>query len=128
MRRFVLALTFAAGALAGHAGLLLGAAQEKLTLTTPVSSVSTTDWHVADIYLSTEAPAVKVTLVSNVGERFIYRYVPSDTVTAAQVRTALSYINQGKFMTLQGKTLERWLLEKISADGVKVGTVSGTPQ
>ncbi len=128
MRRFVLALTFTAGVLAGHAGLLLGAAQEKLTLTTPVTYTSTVDWKIVDIYISTESPAVKLTLASNTNERFVYRYVPSDTVTAAQVRTALSYINQGKFMTLQGKTLERWLLEKISADGVKVGTVSGTPQ
>lgn len=99
---------------------------EILTLATPIVPPSTTTWAVDDIYLSASAPAIKVTLVSNAGERFVYRYAPNETVTAAQVLAAISFINQGKFQTLQGKSLQRWLLDRISAEGVKVGTVSGT--
>jgi len=107
---------------------LTAPSQEILTLTTPVTSLSTTTWAIEDIYISRATPAIKVTLVSNKGERFVYRSVPSDTVTAVQIRTGINYINQGKFMTLQSKTLERWILEKISSEGIKIGTVSGTPQ
>ncbi|OFW05640.1 MAG: hypothetical protein A3H96_11305 [Acidobacteria bacterium RIFCSPLOWO2_02_FULL_67_36] len=130
MKRFVLALTFLVGVLVGHTGLLLGAPspQEILTLTTPVSGLSTTTWQIADIYMSNEAPSLKATLKSNTGERFVYRSVPSDTVTEAQIRAGLKYVNQGKFMTLEAKSLHKWLLDRISSEGIKVGTVSGTPQ
>jgi len=128
MKRLVLALTFVAGVLAGHAGLLLGAPQEILTLTTPVTVASTTTWQIVDIYMSTEGPSIKVTLKSNTGERYVYRSVPSETVTAAQILAGLKYINQGKFMTLQSKTLHRFLCEQMVADGAKIGTCSGTPQ
>lgn len=102
-----------------------GSAQEKLTLTTPVSGATTTEWSIEDIYISKTAPAIKATLVSNTGERFVYRYVPSETVTATQVTNAINYINQGKFKTIDGQNLQSWLLTQISAQGVKVGTVSG---
>jgi hypothetical protein len=99
---------------------------EILTLTTPVAGPSTTTWKVEDIYLSRLAPAIKVTLVSNTGERFVFRQIPGPDITAAEILVGLSFINQGKFMVNQGKSLEKWLLDRISAAGVKVGTVSGT--
>lgn len=99
---------------------------EVLTLATPEVSPSVTTWRVDDIFFSVSSPSIKVTLVSNTGERYVYRAVPSETVSAAQILTGLSFINQGKFMTQQGKSLQKWLLDRISAEGVKVGTVSGT--
>ncbi len=99
---------------------------EILTLSASQTFPSVTMWKVEDIYLSVASPAMKVTLVSNTGERYVYRYTPSETVTEAQVLTGLSFINQGKFMTLQSKSLQKWLLDKISADGVKVGVVIGS--
>ena len=100
---------------------------EQLDLTAPETFPSISTWSVVDIYMSKEAPSLKVTLASNTGARFVYRVVPSATVTAAKILNALSFINQGKFMTTQGKSLQRWLLDKISAEGVKIGTISGTP-
>lgn len=100
-------------------------AQEKLTLAAPVPGPTTTEWTIEDIYLSKTAPAIKATLVSNAGDRFVYRYVPSATVTAAQVNAAITYINQGRFKTVDNQTLQAWILSQISAQGVKVGTVSG---
>lgn len=104
---------------------VVASGQERLTLTTPITGPSTTEWSIEDIYISKTAPAIKATLVSNTGERFVYRYIPSETVTAIQVTNAINYINQGKFKTIDGQNLQSWLLTQISAQGVKVGTVSG---
>lgn len=100
---------------------------EKLTLAVPVTPPATVEWEVIDIFLSKEAPAIKVTLLSNTGERYVYRAIPSETVPASQILAGLSFINQGKFMVQQGKSLQKWLLDRISAEGVKVGSVSGVP-
>lgn len=106
-------------------GIARPIAQEKLTLATPVSAPTVTEYTIVDIYISKVAPSIKVTLLSNTGEEFVYRYVPSGTVTATQVLNAITYINQGRFKTVDNQTLQAWLLAQISAQGVKVGTVSG---
>src|SRR3990167_7619399 len=99
---------------------------EVLTLTTPVTTPDTTTWLVKTMFLDVDAPSVKIEIVSNLGEPFVWRYIVSDTVTEANVRAALSFINQGKFMVNQGKSLQRWILEQIAADqNSKAGTVSG---
>ena len=99
--------------------------QEKLILTVPVVPPAIVEWTVDDLYISVSSPELRATLISNTGERFVYRYAPDNVVTAAQVRAAISYINTGKFKTINNTTLQAWLLAQISAQGVKVGTVSG---
>jgi hypothetical protein len=100
---------------------------ELLTLTSPQTFPSNTTWKVEDIYLSLIGPSIKITVVSNTGERFVWRQVPGPDLTAADILVGLSFINQGKFMVNQGKSLQKWLLDRMSAAGAKVGTVSGTP-
>lgn len=101
---------------------------EQLTLTTPETTLTANTWRVTEIALSVTAPSIKVTLTSDTGASFVWRYVPNDTVTEADVRMALSVINQGRFATVQSKTLDRWVLERIIALGVKAGTVTGDPE
>jgi hypothetical protein len=101
-------------------------AQDKLLLTAPETAPSVTDYSVEDIYISVVSPAIKVTFVSNTGDkRAVYRYVPSDTVTAAQVLTAINYINQGRFKTIDNLTLQAWLITKACQQGFKGCTVGG---
>jgi hypothetical protein len=100
---------------------------EILTLTTTQTFPSITTWSVENIYLDKVAPSIKVTLVSNTGERYVFRQVVDEETTAADILTGLSFINQGKFMVNQGKSLQKWLLDRISAAGIKVGSVTGTP-
>jgi hypothetical protein len=100
---------------------------EILTTTAPQTHPSEVTWSVVNIHLDKEAPAIKVTLLSNTGLRYNYRAVVSDTMTAAQILVGLSFINQGKFMTVQGKSLEKWALDKIASELAEfVGTVTGT--
>ena len=98
-----------------------------LTLTTPISTANLTTWDVVNVWLDKEAPALKATVKSNLGERRSIAFIPDGTVTPAQILTGLSFINQGKFMTVQGIDLEDWLLKKIAAEVPGfAGTVSGT--
>jgi len=101
---------------------------EVLTLTTPVSTANIVTWDVKNIYLDKETPSIKVTLANNLGQRYVYRaVVENGTVTAADIIVGLSFINQGKFKTVQSKSLEKWLIDKIKAELPQfAGTVSGT--
>lgn len=99
---------------------------ELLTLAAPDTRFTITTWRLKTLRLDVEAPSIVVELVANTSESFTWRYVVSPTVTEADIRTALSVINQGKFMVNQGKSLQKYLLERMSALGVKVGTVSGS--
>lgn len=100
---------------------------EILTLTTPITPPSTTTYRVRSLFMDPDAPAIKTEFLSNLGETVVWRYVVSDTVTAAQIRVALSFINQGKFMSIQGKSLQRFLIDEAQSRGVLgAGSVSGT--
>lgn len=103
---------------------------EKLDLTIP--SVSSLDnWEVTSLHLNRDTPAIKVSVRSNTGVIKNLRYVPSpdDPAVEAQIRIGLSFINQGKFMTIQGKSLQKWLLEKLRDDGhLNAGVVTGSPE
>jgi hypothetical protein len=98
---------------------------ELLTLTTPDTKPTITTWRVKNLFFDVDTPSIKVDIASNTGESYTWRYVVSETVTVADIRTALSFINQGKFMVNQGKSLQKWILDRMSTMGVKVGTVSG---
>lgn len=91
----------------------------EITLNIPETKESITKWKIKDIYFSFASPAIKVTLVSNTGEDFVWRLIPNDIITANQILDELSLINEGKFDTLQ-----KYLLDKITFDGTKIGTVS----
>lgn len=102
---------------------------EILTLTTqkPQKPTSAT-WSIDAIYVFANAPSLRVDLISNVGDRFTYQLLPIDAASTALIQTALSFINQGKFQTVQGKSLQRWLLDRIALDLPEfAGTTSGTP-
>lgn len=100
---------------------------QQLDLTTAETFPSITSWKVVDFDGNTKAPFLKVTFEANTGEQRVWRLVPSETVTAAEIRQGLSFINQGKFMTVQGKSLQRWLIEQAQSRGfLLAGTISGT--
>jgi len=100
---------------------------EKLVLTVAEPGPSLVEWSVQDFYANPKTPAVKVTYVSNTGTVKVWRYIVSETVTVAQVKAAISFINQGKFMVNQTKSLEKWLIEQGIAAGVlAAGAVTGT--
>lgn len=99
---------------------------EKLTLTTSETTPNILDYRIRRLTIDVDVPYIKVDLVSDTSKGFSWNYAPSEDVSVADVLQAISFINQGKFMVLQDKSLQRFILEKISTLGVKVGTVSGT--
>lgn len=100
---------------------------EVLTQTIPTTFEAITTWKVAQFYVDPKSPSVKVEFESNTGTRIPWRYVVSSGVTEAQVKAAISSINQGKFMAVQGKSLEKWLIQQAQAAGIlPAGSVSGT--
>jgi hypothetical protein len=99
---------------------------ELLTLTSPETKPTITTWRVRSLFFDADAPSIKVEIAANTGESFTWRFVEGPGITEADIRTALSFINQGKFMVNQGKSLQKWILDKMSTLGIKVGTVSGS--
>jgi len=93
---------------------------EVLTLTTPVTPPAITTWQVREIHISPEE--IAVLLVSNLGQPFTWV-----SATPAQAKTLAGFINQGKFMTVQSKSLHRWIIDQLVAAGtLPSGTVTGT--
>lgn len=101
-------------------------AQETLTLSTSETQHIAASWQVRKVHIDADAPNIEVSLRSDTGQMFVWRYVVSETVTVEQVRSSIRVINRGEFRPL-GKTLHQWLLERIVALGVKAGTISGAP-
>lgn len=100
---------------------------QKLVLTATEPGPALSEWRVQEFYVNSKTPAIKVAFVANTGAVVHWRAIVSETITAAQVRAACSFINQGKFMVIQGKSLEQWLIEQAQAAGVlAAGVVSGT--
>lgn len=91
---------------------------EILTLTTPESFPSITTWRVVELTLDAKHGVIHAVLESNLNTTAVYREQDADTLDAIR---ALNTAN------LSIKSLQRRLLERIAARGVKVGTVSGTP-
>lgn len=99
---------------------------EILTLVAPETKPNITTWRISKIFFDVDTPSINIDLISNTGEIFVWRYVVSEGVTANDIRAGLSFINQGKFMAVQGKSLQKWILDKINSLNVKEGSVSGT--
>lgn len=93
---------------------------EALTLTTAevIPEVRTTDYHVVRLWLGWEEQLILIGLRGTNGERKEFRY---EGQTATGLMTALNKAN------LSVKSLQRRILEKLSADGKLEGTVTGTP-
>jgi len=101
---------------------------EKLDEEVPSVPAFTRPWEVVDFHGNKKVPFFKVTFEANTGEQRVWRLVPNeDGSNITTIRQGLSFINGGKFMTVQGKTLERWLFEQWQADGGPPGAVSGSP-
>jgi len=101
---------------------------EILTLTVPETKPTITTWRVRLFSIDADAPSVTVEFIADTGEVKTWRYVAVGTVTLAQVKAAVSFINQGKFATVQAKSLEKWLVEQGQAAGILgPGAVSGVP-
>lgn len=102
---------------------------EILTLTDPIMHPSATTYQVKSFFIDPYAPSIKTDFESNLGDRVTWRYVVAEgKVTQAQVDAAISFINQGKFKTIQGKSLQRFLIDEAQSRGVLgAGSVSGTP-
>lgn len=100
---------------------------ESLTLDTAETKPGITSWRVRHFFIDRDGPSVKIEFAANTGETRIWRYVVDATTTETQVRNAISFINQGKFMTVDGKSLQKWLIHKAQGRGILgTGTVSGT--
>lgn len=94
---------------------------ETLTLTTPIT-IQTVSFTIKDVFISKVMPAIKVTVVSNLGQEDVFRYVESETVSKAEILNAINYIGQGKFKTIDGLNLNDWLIDQMIAKGFKIGT------
>lgn len=94
---------------------------EQLDLTTPVARASTTSYTLASVLLDVANQRIVATLVGNTGEALSKQYDAFTTPTGA---TLLHSLNTGNFSV---NSLLKAIYQRLSTDGVAVGTVSGTP-
>lgn len=95
---------------------------EQIDLTTPVTPPSTTNYKVERMTLDIFANTILVQLKGNNGEVLSKLYDATTTPTGA---TLLHSLNVGNFST--GPSLLKTTYNRLIADGVLSGTVSGTP-
>lgn len=101
---------------------------EILTLDSPETAPSITTWKIKTIYIDVDVPYIKVDFKSNTGKIDTWRLTPNETTPASEITAGLLFIDSGKFKTVQGKSLRKWLMEQAIAKGFKVGTITGTPE
>lgn len=97
---------------------------ETLDLTTPITPTrpTITGYKVWSLYLGRGEGIIRIVVEDNNGERTTHVYADAPgTPVATDLMIALNKAN------LTIKSLQRRVLEKLSADGRIVGTVSGTP-
>lgn len=97
---------------------------ETLTLAAPETPPSITAWTVEEVYLvrGQNPPAtayIVIILRSNTGERYTHRYSEDEGWTL---------LKQLNTMNFSATSFNTRILQRLSADGVKVGTVAGTPE
>lgn len=92
---------------------------EVITLTTPVvpANPTTSTWKLVKLDLDLENSYIFMKLKSNTGEVFMHEY---DGTKASTLMIALNKAN------LTVKSLQKRCLEQLIADGIKLGTVTGT--
>jgi hypothetical protein len=91
---------------------------EQLDLTTPVSTPTLTYYKVRMLTLDRDASEILIKLRGTSGEIKIWRY---------EGAAAVSLMNTLNTVNLAVKSLEKRILEKLVADGVLTGTISGSP-
>ena len=93
---------------------------ESISLTTPevIPAITTTDYRVVLLHLDFEKAEIAIHLRGTNGERKEFRY-SGDTATTMMV--GLNKAN------LSIKSLQRRILERLAADGLLSGTVTGVP-
>lgn len=92
---------------------------EQLDLTTPeVVSKTTTSYQVVFLQMDWDLKLINVRVKSNLGERKEILY--EGQIAVDYMRT----LNTGNFSV---NSLHKRILQRLSADGVLVGTVSGVP-
>jgi hypothetical protein len=98
---------------------------EELILTDPVQPPTTTKYRVSSLTLDLDrvvspgvTGSVEITLVDNNGVLLNHQYIGAE---------AESMIRQLNTANLTTKSMHKRVLEKLAADGVIPGTVTGTP-
>ena len=95
---------------------------EQVDLTTPITKASTQNYQVVQLWLDLIQLRIVVTLLANNGDRLEKVY---DSTTTPTGSTLLHNLNIGNF---SGATsLIKAVYNRLIADGVFVGTVSGIP-
>lgn len=117
MKRGVIAFGIAVGLVAGAAF-----AQERVDLTAPIVKTSTQNCALDVLTLDVTRSAIFVTMRCNNGDTVSKTYDGGTTPTGASL---LSTLNRGNFTT---NSLIKAVYNRLTADGVITGTVSGTPQ
>mgnify|MGYP001613529204 FL=1 len=91
---------------------------ELITLTTPAVAPVLTDYRVVSLALDWEEERIVIKLLAPDGQRIGHNYVG---VTALTLMRALNKVD------LSVKSLQRRILERLVADGVIAGVISGVP-
>lgn len=98
---------------------MIARAGEQLDLTVPETKPAVTTYLVERMTLDWTAQRIDIGLVApNTGEKKVFSYTDS---TATTLMRALNKVD------LSVKSLQRRILERLAADGLLGGTVSGTP-
>lgn len=98
---------------------------EVLTLTTPVTVPALSTYRVVSLYLLFNPPtgsSITIGLAGTNGESLTKTY--ADTGSAPVATTMLTALNKANLST---QSLQNRILSRLIADGVLVGSVTGTP-
>jgi hypothetical protein len=93
---------------------------EAVTLTAPevTPAITTTQYRVGVLLLDVDGAVISIHVRGTNGERKEFRY------TGPPATDLMKFLNTAN---LSVKSLHKRILEKLSADGLLVGTVTGTP-
>lgn len=97
-------------------------AQERVDLSVPVTRANTTDYHLERITIDIDASTILVQLKGNNGETLSKAYNSTTTPTGASLISTLNTSNNST------TSLIKRVYNRLLADNVIAGSVSGTPQ
>lgn len=91
---------------------------ELITLTTPVTPPTLTTYTVRQLVLDRDIPRIEILLRGNNGESFRHTYTST---------TATAFLNNLNTRNFTSTSMQTEILKRLNADGVLVGSVSGSP-
>ncbi len=103
---------------------------EDLVLTTPeiIPQITTETYRLVGLYLDWERTTIMIRLRGANGETKSFTYGGNDPSTPQAEKTkALALMTALNKANLTIKSLQRRVLEQLAADGLLVGSVTGTP-